>query len=108
MKLLIVCALVAVAAAAKLEGLEKEPIAIVRMDSTSDEDGSFQYSFETANKIQTEVQGQLKQIGEEFGTTMQGSYSFVTPEGQTVQISWVADENGFQPVGDAIPVAPQA
>ena len=52
------------------------------------------------------MQGQLKQIGEKFGTIMQGSYKYVTPEGQTVEITWVADENGFQAQGDAIPQAP--
>ncbi|KAF0301446.1 Larval cuticle protein LCP-17 [Amphibalanus amphitrite] len=106
MKLLLVFALVAVAAAEKLDNLEKEPIAILRMDSTSNEDGSFQYQYETANKIQADVQGQLKQIGEEFGTVMQGSYSYETPEGQTVTITWTADENGYRAEGDAIPKAP--
>ena len=50
---LVVFALVALAAAEKLDNLEKkEPIAIVRMDSTANEDGSFQYAYETANQIQ--------------------------------------------------------
>ena len=55
---------------------------------------------------QADVQGTLKQIGDEFGTVMSGSYSYVTPEGNTVKITWVADENGFRAEGDAIPVAP--
>ena len=57
---------------------------------------------------QAEVQGQLKQIGEKFGTVMQGSYSYEGPEGQTVTVTWTADENGFRAESDAIPVAPSA
>ena len=80
-----------------------EAAGILRMDMSQDEDGSFQYGFETTDPITVEAAGQPKQIGEEVGVVMQGSYSFQTPEGQTVTINWVADENGFQPQGDAIP-----
>ncbi|XP_043218212.1 larval cuticle protein 1-like [Amphibalanus amphitrite] len=106
MKLLVVCALVALAAARpqdepKFKTLEDA--GILRMDSTMNEDGSFQYGFETTDPIQQDVAGQPKQIGEEIGIAMQGSYSFQTPDGQTITVNWVADENGFQPEGDAIP-----
>jgi len=81
-----------------------EEAGILRMDSSINNDGSFVYGFETTDPMQQDVAGQLKQIGEEYGTVMQGSYSFVTPEGQEVTITWTADENGFQATGDAIPV----
>ena len=84
----------------------QEPAELLRLDSTQNEDGSFQYAFETSDPITVEAAGQAKQIGDEVGIVMQGSYSFETPEGNTVTIDWVADENGFQPQGDAIPVAP--
>ncbi|XP_037083108.1 cuticle protein CP14.6-like [Pollicipes pollicipes] len=102
MKLLLLCLCVAVAVAAPQNTAE-----LLRMDSTQNEDGSFQYAFETTDPISVETSGAPKNIGEEVGIAMQGSYSFETPEGQTITINWVADENGFQPSGDAIPVAPQ-
>ena len=80
-----------------------EEAGILRMESSMNDDGSFQYGFETTDPIQQDVAGAPKQIGEEVGMTMQGSYSFETPEGQTITVNWVADENGFQPVSDAIP-----
>ena len=99
----LLCLCVALAAARP-----QEPAEILRLDSSQNDDGSFQYAFETSDPITVEAQGQVKQIGEEVGVVMQGSYSFETPDGQTVTINWVADENGFQPQGDAIPVAPAA
>ncbi|KAF0304617.1 Larval cuticle protein LCP-22 [Amphibalanus amphitrite] len=117
-KLVLVCCLVALVAARPQDFVDDsviyqeprpqyrtlEDAGILRMESSMNEDGSFQYGFETTDPIQQDVAGQPKQIGEEIGIVMQGSYSFQTPEGQTITVNWVADENGFQPQGDAIPV----
>lgn len=97
--LLFLCVAVATA-------LPQDVAELLRSASTQNEDGSFQYSFETSDPIAVEASGENKQIGEEAGVVMQGSYSFTTPEGQVVTITWKADENGFQPEGDAIPKAP--
>ncbi|XP_037082060.1 larval cuticle protein 1-like [Pollicipes pollicipes] len=80
---------------------------ILRMDMSQQEDGSFQYGFETTDPIVQDVTGQIKQIGEEVGVVMQGSYSFTAKDENgndvPVTINWTADENGFQAQGDAIP-----
>ena len=98
-------ALLAVAAARPQDAAE---VAIVRMDNTQNEDGSFQYAYETSDGTAAEVTGETKQIGEEVGTVMRGSYTFVGDDGVTYTVNWVADENGFQPQGDHLPVAPTA
>ena len=89
-----------------------EEAGILRMESTMNEDGSFQYGFETTDPIQQDVAGQIKQIGEELGVVMQGSYSYTAEDEngvpQTYTVNWVADENGFQATGDGIPVDPNA
>ena len=38
--------------------------------------------------------------------TQQGSFQFVGDDGNTYQISYVANEGGFQPQGAHLPVAP--
>ena len=101
---IVLAVLVAVAAARPQDGPE---VAIVRMDNTQNEDGSFQYAYETSDGTAAEVTGETKQIGEEVGTVMRGSYTFVN-EGVTYTVNWVADENGFQPQADHLPVAPTA
>ena len=82
-------------------------MAIVRMDNTQNDDGSFQYAYETSDGTKADVSGESKQIGEEVGTVMSGSYSYVW-EGVTYTVTWTADENGFQAQGDHLPVAPNA
>ncbi|XP_043247035.1 larval cuticle protein 65Ag1-like [Amphibalanus amphitrite] len=113
MKYVVALALVAVAAARPQEVVEKTlaDFGILRMTSSQSDDGrTFQYAYETADPAAQDVSGELKQIGEEAGTVQRGSYSFTAPDENgnpvDITINWVADEKGFQPQGDAIPVAP--
>lgn len=55
---------------------------------------SFQYAYETSNGIQAQEAGQLRQIGREQAVVAQGSYSYTSPEGEPISISYIADENG--------------
>jgi len=41
-----------------------------------------------------------------YGNTNTGSSYWVSPEGEKFTLTWTADENGFQPKGDHLPVAP--
>lgn len=53
--------------------------------------------YETGDGIKRSEAGEQKKIGEESGSTSNGSISWKTPEGKTVTITFVADERGFQP-----------
>ncbi|XP_059353451.1 pupal cuticle protein Edg-78E-like [Daphnia carinata] len=44
--------------------------------------------------------------GEVLGNTNKGSSYWVSPEGQKFILTWTADDAGFQPKGDHLPVAP--
>ena len=69
-----------------------EDAGILRMENTMNEDGSFQYGFETTDPIQQDVAGQPKQIGDEIGIVMQGSYSYTAEDEngvpQTYTVNW--------------------
>ncbi|XP_076651594.1 larval cuticle protein LCP-17-like [Halictus rubicundus] len=67
-------------------------------------DGSYDFSYETGNGIKAEEHGQLKQVNEtNSAIVVQGSYSYTLSDGSPVALSYVADENGFQPKGDHLP-----
>lgn len=64
--------------------------------------------FESADGVKREEEGSQKQITpEDAGATKKGSWSYTAPEGDNVQMSFVADENGFVPQGSHLPVAPE-
>ncbi|XP_030558533.1 endocuticle structural glycoprotein SgAbd-4 [Drosophila novamexicana] len=98
------------------------PASIIKQDNVNNADGSFNSSYETSNGIRVENIGYLKKIiiprtetgdgqvieeHEELVLVQTGSYSYSDPEGNLITLRYVADENGFQPEGDHLPVAPQ-
>ena len=65
-------------------------------------------SYESADGKREVVTGFNKQIdANNKGMSMRGTYSWVEA-GVTYTVNWVADENGFQPEGAHLPVAPVA
>merc|ERR1739838_902160 len=76
-----------------------EIIPILREESILEEDGTHNFEFESANGIVR------SESGDSYGNK-QGSISFTRPDGTPFYMTFVADENGFQPQSDALPVAP--
>merc|ERR1712136_454571 len=109
--MLLVALFVAVAAAypQELTVEYKEPIAITKYGSVSDETGKYSYNFEAANGIKMSEEGEQKHFGDKLeegcGSVARGAYSYEM-DGVTYTVNWVADENGFQPTGNHLPVAP--
>ena len=63
--------------------------------------------YETANGIKADARGLLNNAGSENeALSVQGSYSFVGDDGVTYTVTYVADENGFQPQGAHLPTPP--
>ncbi|PSN39561.1 hypothetical protein C0J52_20617 [Blattella germanica] len=87
----------------------QEPVAIISQDSVVNPDGSFNYGYESADGTKVQQSGQLKQLPDDKegnGEAIQGSFSYLGTDGVTYQINYIADENGFVPQGDHLPVAP--
>ncbi|XP_037072273.1 uncharacterized protein LOC119093424 [Pollicipes pollicipes] len=118
MQLFVAACLLACAAAfpqGQFEGSGEPPalrsglndVGILRSDFDMSEDGSFQYGFESTDGTVVDAAGEQRQIGNSAGIVMRGSYSYVSPEGNNIAISWVADESGFRAEGDSIPAVPE-
>lgn len=64
------------------------------------------FSYETDNGIAVQESGALRQAGSGVAEAVQGSYSYVSPEGEHVSVNYVADENGYHAEGSHIPTPP--
>ncbi|XP_068206632.1 cuticle protein AMP1A-like [Palaemon carinicauda] len=84
-------------------GLNKV-IAILRDDRDQDDYGRYSVNVETANGIVMQDSGSPD--GPKGAIVSSGSFSYTSPEGIPVNVRYVADENGFQPQSDLLPVAP--
>lgn len=81
-----------------------QEIPILRQTQNINDDGSYEFSYETANGISA---GETRTVSQQQPNgQVVGSYRYTSPEGTPIDITYYADENGFQAQGDAIPVAP--
>ena len=62
------------------------------------------FSYETSNGIAADETGEVRNVGaEDEYIAVQGSFKYLGPDGVTYTVTYVADENGFQPQGDHLP-----
>ncbi|KAJ8970218.1 hypothetical protein NQ317_007413 [Molorchus minor] len=90
------------------QGPVTEPIPILRQEQEVGFDGTYSFSYETGNGITAEESGALKNAGnpEAEAQSAQGQFQYTSPEGQLIHLTYVADENGFQPQGEHLPTPP--
>ncbi|CAH0558121.1 unnamed protein product [Brassicogethes aeneus] len=107
MKLIFFAAFVALSYA-RPQTQTSEPIPIVKYENEGvNADGSYQWSYETGNGIKADEQGQLKNAGaENEAQEAQGSFSYTADDGTVISLQYIANEEGFQPVGDHLPTPP--
>ena len=82
----------------------------VRSSSDNNEDGSFRWSYENSDGSVAQQDGYIKNPQEpdpeQRIQVIQGSYSYTSPEGVPITVTYVADENGFNAQGDHLPTPP--
>ncbi|XP_069996627.1 cuticle protein AMP1A-like [Penaeus vannamei] len=98
MKIIVLACLAAVAVAAPQ--LEERVVELLRDDRVANEDGTFSYTLEADNGIKTAVSGS---IGAEGQINQEGSYTFILADGTQAVVTFVANENGFQPQSSILP-----
>lgn len=65
------------------------------------------FSYETSNGIAAQESAQLKNAGSENeAIEARGQYEYTGPDGQRYVVSYVANEDGFQPQGAHLPQPP--
>ncbi|CAK9826619.1 Endocuticle structural glycoprotein SgAbd-2 [Anthophora retusa] len=103
--LIAVIALVSCVAAAPAEDV----IPIVSQSQEGpNPDGSYKWSYESGNGIKAQEEGHLENAGSENeAMNAQGAFSYPSDDGQQISLTYVANENGFQPEGAHLPTTPE-
>ncbi|XP_037812016.1 larval cuticle protein 65Ag1-like [Lucilia sericata] len=77
----------------------------LRYDSNVEPE-NYNYAVETSDGKSAQEEGHLENAGtEDEAIAVRGSYSYIGDDGQTYQVNYIADRNGFQPQGAHLPVA---
>ncbi|XP_042888870.1 cuticle protein AMP1A-like [Penaeus japonicus] len=98
MKIIILACLAAVAVATPQ--FDDRVVALLRDDRVANEDGTFSYALEADNGINTAVAGVVGSAGQ---INQEGSYTYTLADGTQAVVTFVANENGFQPQSSILP-----
>ncbi|XP_063598403.1 cuticle protein AMP1A-like [Penaeus indicus] len=98
MKTIVLACLIAVAVAAPQ--LQEREVVLLRDDRIANEDGTFSYALEADNGINTAVEGVVGSAGQ---INQAGSYTLTLEDGTQAVVTFVANENGFQPQSNILP-----
>ena len=80
---------------------------VLRSDYAQNENGEFQFAYETENGISGQASGKVKLVGkDEAALEVTGSNAYKSPEGDVYSVSYVANEFGYQPQGAHLPTPP--
>nr|CAI5855082.1 unnamed protein product [Callosobruchus analis] len=70
-------------------------------------DGSYRWSYDTENGISAEEEGHVKGFGAQSeAMEARGGFRYTAPDGTPIALSYIANENGFQPTGAHLPTPP--
>ncbi|CAO1320124.1 unnamed protein product [Diamesa hyperborea] len=106
MKFLIVLAF---CIAASLAAPASDDVQILKNDFENIGVDGYKFAFEQSDGQAREEFAELKNVGTETeAISVKGSFSFIGDDGQTYTVTYIADENGFQPSAAHLPVAPIA
>ncbi|XP_045446428.1 flocculation protein FLO11-like [Melitaea cinxia] len=104
------------------EKLQPTVIPIVSQSEEFEPNGTYKFSYETGNGIKREETAYQKILPKGRGASsseggdsnesdeihvQEGSFSYTAPDGTVITLRYIADENGFQPIGDHLPKAPK-
>ncbi|XP_071516038.1 uncharacterized protein [Panulirus ornatus] len=83
---------------------EVEFVPILKDVRVHEEDGRYNFEVETGNGIRLSQSGSPE--GHTGAVNKAGEYSYTAPDGTPVVVKFVANEYGYQPQSDLLPVAP--
>ncbi|KAG6440626.1 larval cuticle protein LCP-14 [Manduca sexta] len=88
--------------------LANDPEAVVvRNDYVQNPEGSYNYAFESNNGISGQAEGKFKVFDKDSAAVVvAGSSQYKGSDGKVYSLTYVADENGYQPQADFLPTPP--
>lgn len=88
--------------------LPTEQIPVLQENSIRDEHGQYAYNYLTGNGIARTEQGALVPNKERTANVLvqRGGYRYFLPNGELVELNYIADEGGFRATGTHLPTPP--
>ncbi|XP_067627245.1 larval cuticle protein 2-like [Eurosta solidaginis] len=98
-KYALILAFVAYVSAAAVDSKSDDAHAEVKLQTANVRADGFETALETTNGIHAVRAGDVQ-------GNIQGEFSWLSPEGKLIKVTYVANEQGYQPHGDLLPTPP--
>ncbi|CAD0198324.1 unnamed protein product [Chrysodeixis includens] len=85
-----------VAVSAVLAANEKPVPEILSQSKVSNPNG-YAFDFKTSDGVSRKEEASLVQVGDKYGISVKGSYSYFSPDGIEYQVTYTSDDKGFKP-----------
>ncbi|KAM3956667.1 flexible cuticle protein 12-like [Aphomia sociella] len=106
MKSFVVLALLVAAAAAAPASTDSKNAVVLRYESDNIGVDGYNFVYETSDGKSAQESAQLKNVGSENeAIEVRGQFSYTGPDNVVYSVTYVANENGFQPQGAHLPQA---
>lgn len=86
------------AAVNSVSSRESSARSLTSIDSATGADGTYQYAYESDTGIKVQEKGEPKVVNDVQTLSVQGGFSYTAPDGTPISMTYIADENGFQPI----------
>ncbi|XP_017785740.1 PREDICTED: endocuticle structural glycoprotein SgAbd-5-like [Nicrophorus vespilloides] len=80
-------------------------VGILHQEAEINQDGSYKFNYESEDGTKVSQTGSLKNVNNKDVQVAEGSYSYHGDDGKDVVVQYIADENGYRPIGDNIPAS---
>ncbi|XP_053965742.1 endocuticle structural glycoprotein SgAbd-3 [Anastrepha ludens] len=85
----------------------KAEVEFISNEAMVEYNGKFHYHYELGDGSKVSQDGVLKNVdGAHEGEAIEGKFAFVADDGKQYLVTYVADENGYQPMGEHLPTPP--
>ncbi|XP_077293773.1 endocuticle structural glycoprotein SgAbd-5-like [Arctopsyche grandis] len=91
-------AIVLICFAALVSAAPQNDVQLVSYENDNIGLGNYRFAYELTDGTKRQETGELKNAGtENEAISVQGSYTWISPDGTVWTVTFLADENGFQP-----------
>lgn len=86
---------------------QEEVVPVLKREEVRDEHGQYVLEYLSGDGTSVREEGFLKPGEDGDVLVKKGTIKYTAPDGQPIELTYIADETGFHPTGQHLPVSPQ-
>ncbi|XP_026729612.1 cuticle protein CP14.6-like [Trichoplusia ni] len=76
---------------------DNKPVPEILSQSKTSNPTGYAFDFKTSDGVSRKEEANLVKVGDKYGISVKGSYSYISPDGIEYQVIYTSDDKGFKP-----------